>query len=600
MRSILVGVLGALLLASCDTSGNRAREPEELPVVEPGPQEPGLPEQPAPPEPPSPPGPPTPPEPPGPEAPPAPPVPAWPALQSQVEHFEISFDQATWKLITTPSTSKAYAPGRFKARGVEYEAGVRLRGDQAREHPKLSWKVELPEGRKLDGARRFNFLAEWLDAGLLGDVFSYELMTGAGALAPRARYVTLSVNGKFEGIFTLVEQVDKSFLKAHGLSSDGSIYRCGGRDCELKITPKAHYQAPWAKKTNEDQPWDDLNTFLWKVSRTPEHEFEDFLRENLELDRYLRYMAAGVLISISGIDDSGSYLVRDPERSKWFYVPWDLNNSMLMYYRMEQVGAVPITTMPIPAFTAYDTRMERIYQHKESKFGGAHLHFSALSQRIWDRPALRHRVLDYVEELLNTVFTEEAVAKRVDGQHALIRELLPKDPYVLLPQAHYAPEHLKRYVAGRRAFLMAQLPLERRRGEGGVVINGFGILPGAAVSAEGQAQGYIDLYNREDTPVSVAGLTITDQLSRQFKHRLPQGLVVPAHGTLRLIADGNPSAGPAHLPFKLQTRGGELGLFDGKRMTGVVDLTFHAPLTPGQAYGRMPDGAESWGWRPAQ
>ena len=133
-----------------------------------------------------------------------------------------------------------------------------------------------------------------------------------------------------------------------------------------------------------------------------------------------------------------------------------------------------------------------------------------------------------------------------------------------------------------------------------MVINGFGILPGAVADAQGHAEGYIDLYNREDTPASLGGMTITDLLSSQFKHRLPQGLVVPAHGTLRLIADGNSRAGPAHLPFKLQTRGGELGLFDGQRMTGVVDLTFHAPLAPGQAYGRLPDGAESWGWRPAQ
>ena len=97
----------------------------------------------------------------------------------------------------------------------------------------------------------------------------------------------------------------------------------------------------------------------------------------------------------------------------------------------------------------------------------------------------------------------------------------------------------------------------------------------------------------------MGGLVLTDNLRDQFKYRLPEGLVVPARGTLRLYADGRTDAGPTHLPFKLQTRGGELGLFDGIRMTGVVDLTFYAPLAPGKAYGRIPDGAESWNWRPA-
>jgi spore coat protein H len=523
-------------------------------------------------------------------------VPRWPALQTQVEHFEISFDEKTWRLITDPSTAREYAPGRFKARGVEYEVGVRLRGDQARFHPKLSWKVKLPEGMKIDGMRRFNFLAEWLDAGYLTDAFSYELMHGSGAHSPRARYVLLTVNGKYEGIFVLVEQVDKPFLKAHGLDSEGSVYRCGERDCELKITPPAHYQKPWDKKTNEEQPSDELHTFLWKLSRTPEHELEGFLRQHMELDAYLRYMAVSALISLGGIDDSGSYLVHDPRLGKWLYVPWDLNNTPMQLRRTDPVGTSPWVNRDIASFTFYDAIMVKTYEHKQQKYGGAHMPFSVLSQRIWDCPPLRNQALDYLEELLGTVFTPEEAARRIDGQYALIRELLPGDPYVQLPVASYAPEFLKQYVARRRNFLAQRIPLERHRGEGGVVINGFGVLQGTAVGANGELAGYIDLYNREDTPARVGGMTFTDSLRNQFKHRLPAGLEVPPRGTLRLYADGQPGAGPTHLPFKLQSRGGELGLFDGKSMTGVVDLTFYAPLAPGKAYGRTPDGAERWNW----
>ena len=590
MRSILWGFVGTVLLVSCGPGPSSMAEPPQQPssVVEPVPiSEPTAPVPPAPPQAPA------------PEPPPPAFVPGWPALQTQVEHFELSFDEETWRRINHPWTSREYAPGRFKARGVEYPVGVRLRGDQARFHPKLSWKVKLPEGVKLDGMRRLNFLAEWLDAGYLTDAFSYELMRGSGAHAPRARYVLLTVNGRYEGIFTLVEQVDKPFLKAHALDDDGSVYRCGSKDCEHKLTPPAHYQKPWQKKTNEDEPSDELHTFLWKLSRTPEHELEGFLRQHFELDAYLRYMAVSALISLGGIDDSGSYLVHDPSVDKWLYVPWDLNNTPMQLRRNEAVGTAPSVDRDIPSFTLYDTLMENTYEHKERKYGGAHLPFSVLSQRIWDCPPLRNRVLDHLEELLETVFTPEAVARRVNGQHALIRELLPRDPYVKLPVARYAPEFLQRYASRRRDFLARQIPLERRRGEGGVVINGFGIPPGAAVEANGEVSGYIELYNREDKPVRVGGMTFTDNLRRQFKHRLPRGLEVPPHGTLRLYADGRPGAGPDHLPFKLQSGGGELGLFDGKRMTGVVDVTYYAPLSPGRAYGRTPDGAERWNWRTA-
>ncbi|MBJ6764412.1 CotH kinase family protein [Myxococcaceae bacterium JPH2] len=522
-------------------------------------------------------------------------APEWPALQTQIETYELRFDKSTWDFINDPAHDHEYAPGHFLARGVDYTVGLRLRGEYAREHPKLSWKVKLPDGSKLDGAKKFNFMAEWLDAGNLSDVFSYEMMTAGGAQAPRARYVMLNVNGKLEGLFTQVEQVDKAFLRSHHIDEDANIYRCGARDCEMTLAPIAHYQDPWSKETNEDQPWDDLHAFLDKLAHTPEHEFEAFARDHLDLDAYLRYLAVGIVIGIHGIDDSGSFLIHDRVKDRWTYAPWDLNNSVLLYWRTERVGASPETTRAIPAYTAYDSRTIRTYEHKQAKYGGAHFPFSVLNQRIWDRPVFRNKVLDYVDQLMATVFTQESASKRIDAQYALVKDQLARDPYVARPQAAYSPEYLKRYVAGRRTYLTKNLPLERHRGEGGVVINSFGALPLAPVGANGEVEGYVELYNRESTPAPVSGLIMTNVIRDQYKYKLPPNLVVPPKGVLRLLADGK--SGTNHLPFKLSTKGGELALFDGKTMTGVIDLTYYAPLSPGKSYGRIPDGAETWNWK---
>lgn len=510
--------------------------------------------------------------------------PKWPPRQLRVERYAIAFEDSVAAELLDPA-NEYYWPGQFFADGVWRPIDLRQRGSGARSHPKHSWKLRLPKGERYQQARRLNYLAEWLDAGYLTDLFSYRLMLAAGVNAPRPRFIQLTVNQEPQGIYTQLEEVDKHFLRNHGLDPQGNVYRCGSRDCEMKITPPAHYQRPWAKRTNELEPFDDLNQLLWKISRTPEHEFERLLEEKLDLEEFLRCLAVYALISAHGIDDSGSFLVHELDRDLWHYVPWDLNNSRMQYWRQEPLDASPRLDRKIPVYTVYDPETIKTFLWKESKYGGAHRPFSVLNQRVWDRPALRNRVLDELERLLATVFSEEQAHAEIETLHQLIRQELPLDPWVDQAHALRAPVYLKQYVTGRIAFLRAEIPQERRRGEGGVVINAIG------------ADGWIELYNRESTPYDLAGKTITDAVREEFKHRLPSGLVVPPRGKLLLIADGQPGLGGAHLPFVLERTGGELALFDGQSRDGLIDLTFFAPLQPGQVYARTPDGSEEWNWR---
>lgn len=521
--------------------------------------------------------------------------PRWAPLQQTLPAFEIRFPQSTADIVYDPAHYGEYAPGFFTANGTTYDVQLRKRGQAAWFHPKSSWKVELPAGTTFEGARRFNFMAEYVDSGYLTDIFSYRLFQAAGVKAPDARYVLLKVNGTFEGVYTQVEAVDKFFLRHHGLDPDSNIYRCGSRDCELKLTPPAHYQNPFEKKTNETEPWTDLEQFLQAISRTPESEFEAFAERHLYLENHLRYMAVNALISNAGIDDSGSYLVHDAGTDKWLLIPWDLNNGKMVFWRDLPADADANPRLPIPTFTAYDTTTIGTYEWKEAKYGGAHRPWSVLNQRIWDRPRFRERILKYIQSYLSTIFVEATAHAQVDGLRAIVANDLPRDPWILEENCANAPGFLKRYITRRREKLSTFIPEEQVRGTRGVVINGYS-LGGTLRDERGDADPFIELYNREDTAIDIGGRVFTDNLRDEFRYYLPQGLSVPAHGKLILWADGEPAEGPTHLPFRLAAQGGEFGLLTGE-MAGVVDLVFYGPLRAGQTYARSPDGAEEWSWR---
>jgi spore coat protein H len=548
----------ALLLAACGGSGSA--DPEAPPPPPQAPDDgPGVPQ------------PPPPPPPPDPWTAPVPAQPAWPPLQDAIEHVELQFAAQYASTLLSP-LNDAYLPGRMFLDGRWWDVTLRQRGDGARDHPKHSWKTRLPKGTLAGGRRTRNFLAEYLDSGYLSDPFSYTLMNAAGVPTAHARFVTLRVNGTFEGVYVELEEIDKRFLDAHGcFDPDATVYRCGTRDCELKTAPLAHYQRDFFKRTNETDPsMDDLRTFVAELSRTPDHELEAWLARRMDLDRLVRFLAASILVGNSGIDDSGSFLVHDRILDKWTWVPWDLNNARIVFSRGNGVGSTPRYTRPIPFYTLYDPMTIGVAEGKLARYGPpVHVPFTVLFQRVWDRPALRNRVLDEVELLLDTLFDPAAAFPVIDRLHAIIRPDLQRDPWVDRAVAADAPRYLKDWVTLRTRFLREQLPAERRRGEGGLVVSAVG-------------PGFVEVYNRDATGRALSGLRLTNDLRDRLKGAFPSGAVVPPKGTLRV-------------PLTVPAEGGEVGIFQAADQL-PVDVAY-VPALGGRTYARTDPEGEDWGWR---
>ena len=71
----------------------------------------------------------------------------------------------------------------------------------------------------------------------------------------------------------------------------------------------------------------------------------------------------------------------------------------------------------------------------------------------------------------------------------------------------------------------------------------------------GAASPWIEIYNPTGQDIALGGYGITDDFTAPGKAILPAGVVAPAGGHLLLWADGNASAGPAHLGVLLSHAG---------------------------------------------
>ena len=538
---------------------------------------------------------------------PTPSAPRWPALQTTLPTYELTLRQedyqALYDHLHDPPSKDFSVQGQFTLEGREYPAELSFRGRSTKTDPRIvkkSWDVKFDKSQRFQGKKNIELLASWKDSGYLTEKLWYDLAASLGVRASSARYAHVKLRlrqpdgtivTRYEGVFTELESVNKDFLQAHGFDPEADLYRAGMHDGEMRPPPQEEYQEPWDKKTNESQPWTELWRLLDGLQKTPPHQFAAFAEQHLELEDYLTWLALETLIAHDLQGDTRSYLVFDPDTRKWTHVPWDLNNALSLYNRTNAVIQGVKRAHPLFSFTPYDPRVykladdRRVFPGMETMKPG----WSTLSTRVYDDPVLRARYAARLRLLLDTWFTEENIGARVDAAHALLAPFITpgadgktQDPYVSPDHVAHSVEYLHRFVRERRAWLLEHLRDIESHGSGALVID--------RVGREATGGFWVQLYNRGTVPVALGGLQLSGFTRVPGQWTLPEGSLAPGQ-VLTLRQD---AVGPGHLGASLDANAPELSLYAASGPL-ALDLLWLAPLQPGEAYGRTPRGAESFG-----
>ncbi|ATB31922.1 CotH kinase family protein [Melittangium boletus] len=501
----------------------------------------------------------------------------YPPLQTKVEQYTVEIDPALLALFEKDEDTPEQPAALTTPDGAHWEVMVRLRGNSSRGWPKKSWRIELPKGARFDGRRKFNLISEWRDSTMMFEKLGYDMLAAMGVPTPKATYVRLVINGKFQGVYLDLERVDNNFLDNHGFAdTEGTIYRCGGKNCEMKMTFDKVYQRDWEVSSPDNGTKGPLNDFLNVVNYTPEPDFVRILSQRFELEHHLRELAMDALIDNATVEDSGSYLIHDAVTGRVSYVPWDLNNTDATYVPSNPpTGKIKNADYehPLFNFSLFDGRVEDEYLAREEKEPKRFKPiFSNLNTRIFLNPELRERELALVEQAVDELLDPGLIHARIDAIHALIAPYMRNAPYTDTKQFDDAPRYMKKYVKERTDFLREQVE-DWRAWKPELVIQ--------AVNAQ---KGWIELRNLGTKKVSTSGLVITTDLRNAKKRNVPSHKLQPGE-TLRLTQ--------SQLGLKLAPKG-EVGLFNGKSVVGVLDAFYYGELPSGKFYERSKEAPTRW------
>ena len=207
---------------------------------------------------------------------------------------------------------------------------------------KRSLKVDvdrIDDAARFHGLKSLNLHCGVMDQTKAREALAYSIYRAAGVPAPRTAFaeVALTVPGKYDqehvGVYTLVESVDKNFLKLHYKSNDGLLMK------PERLRGLDHLGDDWARYKGTYQPKreatkDEITRvigFTKLVNQGTDAEFDKEIANYLDIDAFLKFMAATAVVSnLDSFFTLGhNYcLYLHPETNKFHFIPWDVDLSL--------------------------------------------------------------------------------------------------------------------------------------------------------------------------------------------------------------------------------------------------------------------------------
>lgn len=226
-------------------------------------------------------------------------------------------------------------------------ATVQIRGQTSSRNAQKNYKIELKKNKGTWRGQRTINLNKHMGEGMrFRNKLAYDLLKGIPELLSlRTQFVHLYVkdettggNGVFSdyGLYTQVEQLNKTGMKAHGLDSNGQLYKVNSfefyryedvikREDEEGYDQKAFEKLLEIKGSSDHRKLirmlDAVNDYSLPVSTVLEQYFD---RENLTY-----WMAFQILTGNVDTQNRNTYLYSPLNSDTWYFICWDNDGAFM-------------------------------------------------------------------------------------------------------------------------------------------------------------------------------------------------------------------------------------------------------------------------------
>lgn len=261
---------------------------------------------------------------------------------------EISFDISTkdWETLTTNYLSNEYYPCDFTWNGQKVRnVGIRSRGTGSRSGIKPGLRVDFDRfstDQKFLGLKSFVLRNNTQDSSNLHERLSMLLYRRLGVPSSREAHTKVYVKGDYAGLYTIVEAVDKHFLKLTYGEDAGYLYKydypVDGKPYLFEdkgSDPALYVPLPFKPETHEDNPRPEfIVQWVQAVNQSTSATFRTAVGEYIDFRKLIRHVAVEQFVAdydgfLGDYGMNNFYMYRADPGKMFALIPWDKSQAFL-------------------------------------------------------------------------------------------------------------------------------------------------------------------------------------------------------------------------------------------------------------------------------
>lgn len=303
-------------------------------------------------------------------------------------------------------------------------AAVQIRGQTSSKSEQKNYKIRIKDGRgEWRGQRTIALNKHVGDHVRFRNKLAYDLIKEIPQMiGARTQFVHLYVkdntaggSGAFEdyGLYTQVEQMNKTYLKNHGLDSKGHLYKINFFEWyeydALMLKTDEGYDEKAFEEYLEIKGNDDHTKLLETIREINDYSIpiEEIVEKRFDMENMCYWIVFQILIGNYDVGSRNYYIYSPLNSEKWYFISWDNDAS----------------------FTRTIYELQDAYHDGDSWERGLSqfMHIS-LFNRIFKEDEYREKLQSAIEDLRANYLTYEHVKEMTDSYAQIARPYLNSLP----------------------------------------------------------------------------------------------------------------------------------------------------------------------------
>jgi hypothetical protein len=240
----------------------------------------------------------------------------------------------------------AHVPILVTYRGHTHGAEGKVRGNSSLSFPKNNYTLKFSEEDPFNeptlaggftNRRSLVLVNTFNDNSYLRARMGFELWSriSPNGIHLKTYSAVVFLDGKYHGLYTVVDHVNKHLMPFHGLNKDGNLYKADSGAANFRLVdalgqPKRNPHVGFVKQDGEPpegQPgaFDDLDELVRFVATSSAETFRTEGPQRISLRDYEDWWILITLLVAQDSDIKNCFHYHDPAGGPWRYIPWDLD-----------------------------------------------------------------------------------------------------------------------------------------------------------------------------------------------------------------------------------------------------------------------------------